>query len=682
MKYRPEIDGLRAVAVLPVILFHAGLTQFSGGFVGVDVFFVISGYLISTILMRDLARGKLSILEFYERRARRILPALFVVILATLPFAWMWLLPSDLKDYGQSITATAAFGANILFWRESGYFDTAAEFKPLLHMWSLGVEEQYYVIFPLLLLAVWKLGRAWLKVTLALIFVASLVGSQWSSVHAPSANFFMLHTRAWELLIGVFAALYLNGPEPRTPSRGSSAILSGIGLVLIGVSIFAFDESTPFPSVYALVPTVGTVLIILFAVPGTPTHRLLSLRPMVGVGLISYSAYLWHQPILVFARHASLEETTISESLALSALSMVLAYLTWRFVEAPFRERSRFKGMVLPVSTISLVLFGVLGYGIAQQAGGPLGEIRLTDHNVMAPPKFPGIRHEGRSCNRAALTEDAPPCRIDGAPEAEFEVVIVGDSHGRVLSEALHRRLHSVRRLTDLTRGGCPFVLGLDAFIHRGHSQCDRAYQQRRADVIAQSADVKRVTILQARHPLYVTGDGFDNGVGGIEKIARTYVADAPLDPPEKRQVDYFASLERSIEHLSANSALVVVFLSPHTNGWDPVERMWKLSQRGLDLAEARTRLSFPYASVDARVHAVDQVILDTAARLPNVMTVDPKALTCPVTDSGDSARRCTALSPDGLLYFSDEDHLALIANEALVEEVMRRVSTRLGSRQ
>jgi peptidoglycan/LPS O-acetylase OafA/YrhL len=210
MEYRREIDGLRALAVLPVILFHAGFTTFSGGFVGVDVFFVISGYLITTIILTELEQGTFSIVNFYERRARRILPALFVMMLACLPFAWFWLLPEDMKDFSQSLLAVSVFASNILFWRESGYFDSAAELKPLLHTWSLAVEEQYYMLFPLFLMATWRFGRRWILGSLIAVALASLALAQWGSLVKPAATFYLLPTRVWELLIGAFAAFYLS----------------------------------------------------------------------------------------------------------------------------------------------------------------------------------------------------------------------------------------------------------------------------------------------------------------------------------------------------------------------------------------------------------------------------------------------------------------------------------------
>ena len=213
MKYRPEIDGLRALAVVPVIFFHAGVHLFSGGYIGVDVFFVISGYLISTIILAEKDAGAFSIIRFYERRARRILPALFFVMMACLPFAWVWLLPEDMKSFSQSLIAVPAFVSNMLFWKTSGYFDIAAELKPLLHTWSLAVEEQYYLLFPPLLMMTWRYGRQFILTVLLLILVSSLGLAQWASASKPDAAYYLLLTRGWEILIGSLVALHLSRPD-------------------------------------------------------------------------------------------------------------------------------------------------------------------------------------------------------------------------------------------------------------------------------------------------------------------------------------------------------------------------------------------------------------------------------------------------------------------------------------
>ena len=307
MEYRREIDGLRALAVLPVILFHAGFQTFSGGFVGVDVFFVISGYLITTVIFAELETGNFSVIKFYERRARRILPALFLMMSVCLPFAWLWLMPHDLKSFSQSLVAVSAFSSNVLFWKTSGYFESAAELKPLLHTWSLAVEEQFYVVFPIFLMLTWRLGKRWILGLLVLVFLVSLQTAQYESITKPSAAFYLLPTRAWELILGAFIALTYSRLSGIGISKSFHEGLSITGVLLILYAIFAFDELTPFPSLYTLVPTTGAALIILFANRATTAGRAIGNKVLVAVGLISYSAYLWHQPLFAFAKHRSLE---------------------------------------------------------------------------------------------------------------------------------------------------------------------------------------------------------------------------------------------------------------------------------------------------------------------------------------------------------------------------------------
>jgi peptidoglycan/LPS O-acetylase OafA/YrhL len=358
MKYRAEIDGLRALAVVPVILFHAGFELFSGGFVGVDVFFVISGYLITTILIEDLENQRFSLVNFYERRARRILPALFFVMFVCIPFAWMWMLPSQMKDFSQSLVAVSLFASNVLFWRESGYFDGAAEEKPLLHTWSLAVEEQYYVIFPIFLFLAWRYGKNrvfWMIVAMASI---SLLLSEWGWRNKATANFYLAPTRAWELFAGSIAAFIVQKNGVR-----KNNFLALLGLAAITFSIFAYDESTPFPSLYALVPVLGVVLLILYADKDTLTAKLLGTKALVGIGLISYSAYLWHQPLFAFARIKSVNEPSHLIMGILALCSLLLAYFSWKYIEAPFRNKLAInKAKIFIVSTSGLLLFSVFGF--------------------------------------------------------------------------------------------------------------------------------------------------------------------------------------------------------------------------------------------------------------------------------------------------------------------------------
>jgi len=346
INYRKEVDGLRALAVVPVILYHAGVTAFDGGYVGVDIFFVISGYLITNVIMREKEEGSFSLIRFYERRARRILPALFFVMLVCVPFAWFWMLPYQLVSFAKSILAVALFLSNILFWRETGYFNTANETKPLLHTWSLSVEEQYYLVFPLFVILAWRFSRRWMPGVLMTITAGSFALAEWSWRTHPEAAFYLAPTRAWEILLGALIAIY--------QSRGDAAVLqwqissmrgqigqwasvAGVGLILLAV--VGFDRGTPAPSYYTLIPTAGAGLIIVFATSETVVGRLLAHDFLSGIGLISYSAYLWHQPLFAFARIRSADKPGVLLLGSLIALSLVLAYASWRFVEKPFRDR-------------------------------------------------------------------------------------------------------------------------------------------------------------------------------------------------------------------------------------------------------------------------------------------------------------------------------------------------------
>ncbi|HEV8410989.1 MAG TPA: acyltransferase, partial [Gemmatimonadaceae bacterium] len=313
MEYRREIDGLRAVAVLPVILFHARIRGFSGGYVGVDVFFVISGYLITSLLVAELDQGRSSIAGFYERRARRILPALCVVMLACLPFAWLWMLPYQLVEFAKSVVAVSVFSSNFLFWWEAGnYFGTANDLKPLLHTWSLAVEEQYYLLFPLSLMLAWRFGRRNTVRLVAGVAMISLALAVWGWRRHAGMAFYLAPFRGWELLLGAMLAFRAPVADNRAASTRSARLakegLALAGILLIAWAIVSFDDITQGPTLFTLVPNVGAALIIVCATSETLVGRMLSHRWLVGVGLVSYSAYLWHQPLFAFARIRAREE--------------------------------------------------------------------------------------------------------------------------------------------------------------------------------------------------------------------------------------------------------------------------------------------------------------------------------------------------------------------------------------
>lgn len=427
MQYRPEIDGLRALAVIPVILFHAGFAYFSGGYVGVDIFFVISGYLITTIIVDDLKKDRFSIKHFYERRMRRILPALYLVCFCAIPVAFFVLLPSDLSKFGESLFSIPLFMSNFLFWSERGYFGQAIDLKPLVHTWSLAVEEQFYIFYPLLLFILYKL-RHFISVTLLLIIAFISFFASWyvTQIHFETA-FYLPFTRAWELLAGALCALYVyENKTVRAFPRGLRELLSLLGVGLIVYAILIFDSNTPFPGVYAMVPVIGAALLLVFSSHLTYSSRFLAHKTFVGFGLISYSLYLWHQPIFAFFRHFNLDQ---DYSLAATfPLILALSYLSWRFVENPFRKASL-------VSSKAVFLSSALGGVLIIAIGATLylnnGFVERYSQNDQALLK------------QFATIENYNQARFNSLQLSKFKsngkkkIFLTGDSHAKDLLNVL-----------------------------------------------------------------------------------------------------------------------------------------------------------------------------------------------------------------------------------------------------
>jgi len=452
LNYRSEIDGLRALAVVPVILFHAGFSLFAGGFVGVDIFFVISGYLITSIIIKEIQVGNFSISNFYERRARRILPALFFITFCTIPFAWLFLPPQYMEEYALSIIGVIFFISNFFFWRSSGYFSSESELQPLLHTWSLAVEEQFYILFPLFLMFAWKFGKKIVLAILMLIFIFSIFLADIASIYQPAFNFFLLPTRAWELLIGAFAAFYLYYSKSYGLPKYLNEILSFLGLSLIVYSIIFFDYMTPFPGRYALVPTLGTAMIILFSQSTYFFKSLLSGKFIVGIGLISYSAYLLHQPMLAFARHSQINELSEFFLIIICLMVFPIAYLIWKYIETPFRKADRVQlNKILYLALLSTVLlftFGLLG----KLSSGYIERLSLYQTQLLNSIDSSPKRTECHTGGSNFL----PPMKACQYPKQDGTWAVFGDSHGVELAYELSKKLDLYGDgLTHLTFSGC-----------------------------------------------------------------------------------------------------------------------------------------------------------------------------------------------------------------------------------
>jgi peptidoglycan/LPS O-acetylase OafA/YrhL len=361
MKYRPELDGLRAIAVIPVILCHAGLLR--GGFIGVDVFFVLSGYLITSIVLSDLKKQSFSLLKFYERRARRILPALLTMIMVCIPLAILLMPTSDLRDFSQSIIATILFASNFFFWYKISFSGQLIPRSPLVHTWSIGAEEQFYLLFPWFLRDLWRYIKPYIFSILAVLTISSLYLSVSLSFEHQMTNYYMLPSRIWQLTAGAMLA-YLEIKRGRNSDLILKILLPLLGLILIVISAVTFVEGLPHPGLVTLIPVVGTCLIIWFGGQNDLGSLILRIKPLVWIGMISYSVYLWHQPILVFMRFANNYVLSRTDFLFYLPINFSLAYFSWRYIEQPFRNpnivsRRKFVISVLGSSTV-IIIIGLL----------------------------------------------------------------------------------------------------------------------------------------------------------------------------------------------------------------------------------------------------------------------------------------------------------------------------------
>lgn len=498
IKYRPEIDGLRALAIIPVVLFHADISGFNGGYIGVSMFFVISGYLITSLIKRDIDAGQFSFLEFWERRARRILPALFTVMLVTLIVAWFYELPGDFKSLGDSALAQSFFASNMYFWQQAGYFDAASDTKALLHTWSLSVEEQFYLLFPGFLFLISKHGKPFRKHLIVVLLIMSLVVSAWSVTPYPTATFYLLPTRAWELLLGAWIACMQ--PNERVSVRVRETI-SWLALIIIIIAVFMFDNDTKFPGLSALVPC-GTTAMIIWANTGylTRVGKILSHRLLVGIGLISYSLYLWHWPILVLADYTSTDRLSGLVKFGLIMISTLLAWLSWKFIETPVRRRRVFNTRYR-ITTASLATGSVIalaGLLIHYTDGFPKRmspEVMQMAMEAAEPPRTdPCVKMT------STMVKNDELCKFN-AVDAEPELLVWGDSHAYALKPLIEEMSGEYQVPTWFASAmGCLAVIG----INTGTNQDCHNFNSAMLDVVKRH-HVRNV-LLVSRWAKYVHG--------------------------------------------------------------------------------------------------------------------------------------------------------------------------------
>lgn len=553
--HRPEIDGLRAVAIAPVVLFHAGLPGFEGGYVGVDVFFVISGFLITGILLRAMEAERFSLLDFYERRVRRIFPALFAVLGASSICAAWLLFPEELTNFGKSLFSTSLFYANYHFMHDTGYFAAPAESKPLLHMWSLAVEEQYYVLFPLYLYVAMRWCRGQMFGLTIVILMASLAYSIWLMTKAPDQAFYSAPARAWELMVGSVLAMLLRR-KPQVGVRGAGIVASS-GLLLIVLPVVFYSEATPFPGAMAIPPVLGTALVLYAtAVEGNAVAGVLRVAPMRYLGLVSYSLYLWHWPVFVLYKVYAIEPLTSVQRTAMLLGTLLLAVLSWRFIEQPFRKRAHDRRAV--VKKVLAAGFATLCIGVGVGALLALGS--------GFPERFsPEINRVLAVREDEPLAVDCQPfdpgrqgdlnlCRIGDYESVEPSFLVWGDSHGEALLPAMSAAARQAG-MSGLAyvRGGCAALLGVRQVLS-GYDDCHET-AEKLMGFLADHPELRRV-VLASRWALYAMGHRF-----GSEPGHTVFIIDADGQRPSlaTNQDVFERGVSRTLERLAGMGREVAV---------------------------------------------------------------------------------------------------------------------------
>jgi peptidoglycan/LPS O-acetylase OafA/YrhL len=563
--YRPDIDGLRAIAVCIVIFFHFGIPGFSGGFIGVDVFFVLSGYLIGSIILHQLKNNKFSFTRFYFRRVRRLFPVFAVVLIVTTIAAYRLMLPNDFREYGQSVIASSVYLSNILFYMEAGYFDTASHLKPLLHTWSLSVEEQFYIVFPILAWLIYLIKKNWIFPLFLSFTCLSLIAAEWYLSTNASAVFYLYPFRAWEMFIGVCLATQAL-PKIRSPRMNGLAALSGLTMIL--APNFIYTSATSFPGLSALIPCLGTCLLIHTGGHHKPfAHRLLTTIPAVFIGKISYSLYLWHWPVFVLYMYDKNNEPAVIDIILMMIMTVVAAILSWKYIETPFREgKALFSKTPFSVfaatAVTSIALIGV-GYVFHTSKGLPSRFDAQTAKFANAANDLFGDFSGCHGIDNKQL-KDIEYCILGDPFNSNNYTLIWGDSHGgaykRGLEQAITKNGHSA--ILAWT-GGCPPVFGIDKDESASSRAIDALCTKRNKAIQKLITSDKRINavVLVGRWSYYLNGQG----VGVDKENSITLWPEDGKKGDVNNQSDFFVDkLKQTISELSAaNHGVFVVEQTP-----------------------------------------------------------------------------------------------------------------------
>ena len=664
IKYRPEIDGLRAIAIGAVILYHAQITvfghqSFEGGFIGVDIFFVISGYLITSIILKELlTNDSFSFKHFYERRVRRILPALLFVMLVSLPFAWMYLIPSSFVDFSKSILYSLGFSSNFYFWYSGQrYADESGLLKPFLHTWSLSVEEQYYIIFPIVLLIVFKYFRQYLIHILILGFIISLGLADWGSRNHPPFNFYVLPTRGWELLAGSILAYFEINNGHRSKNKTLNLILPTIGLLLIGHSILFFNDKMFHPSFYTLSPIIGVCLIIWFSHKDELITKILSLKLFVGIGLISYSLYLWHYPIFALSR---IVEFTggggVFKKLSLGFLILIVSIFSYYFVEKPFRNKNNKFKVIFSLIAIFISVLMIFNFRVIQKDGYPNRVTEILRGDLYGPWQL--LKNQkGETCN-----DNIEGCKFNAS--SNKKVYIIGDSHmGLLLFNLKDRIVKSNYQFITSTIGGCLFYPGFNMVNNKTQKideKCNESYFQKLKQTL--SNDKNSIIIFGGRHPLYLSNYFFDNKEGGVEGLEWNYkyVSSGKYDTIQN-------SFKSEILEFSKNNKIILIYPIPEV-GWNSKEKLliqWSKNKfsKNTDLKYITTSFNVYRERTKSSFELLDSIKGD------NIYRVYPHKLFCDTSIKN----RCVT-HDDKNIFYADANHLSIKGSEMIHDLIMKEI--------
>jgi len=663
ISYRPDIDGLRAIAVISVIFYHAdnsinNLKILSGGFVGVDIFFVISGFLITSIILKELNNtGSFSFKDFYKRRIKRIIPVLLLVFVTTFPFIWLFFIPSSFIDFSKSLFSSLFFVSNHHFYLSGELYDTENSLlKPLLHTWSLSIEEQYYIVFPLVFTVVFKFFKNHLLKVFVLLFLISFLSMIYIFQKNESLAFFSFFTRFWELLLGSITAILYTQKKKITNFHHN--IYSILGLIMIIFSIFFYNDSTKSPYIPTLLPVLGTSLIIYFNNENGFVYKILSLKYLVFLGLLSYSLYLWHYPVFSIGRTTEFFGDGVSKKLFL--ITFVLSLISYYMVEKPiktkkFTDNKIFTALGFFYFILILFSFASVTEKIKTVRGDVLKNLSVGDQTSNLTV-----------CNGTKVNKDGY-CIFNS--KEDKTLILIGDSHMQSLEKPLLKFSNENKfKLVVLNKPTCFYFLDLDLIIKNKLSGCTAKYQDQRRKIILSQPNA--TVIMGGRTQFYLSGENFDNEEGGGDKKkAKGFFYNIKNTPIIKKDTDNLLitkSLNKTINDLKANNIKIVLIYPVPEVGWNVSKKLiirLALNGDGLKGVFESNPLTTSHKVFLERSKNIYKIY--KSINNQNIIRIYPEKILC----NSLIKNRCITHDKSKVFYI-DDDHLSYEGAKLIVNKI------------